>query len=414
MALFVSGKTDKNPLSYRCGEKMQFTLTLTDGCSTVPCAWFQWHIRGDDGQVSDGSCPGETGVCHIEASISTPGFVEVTAQAFNWLGEPLGECAPFNGGAGAEVETLTLGVPEPEDFDAFWQGVRDTLAGITPRTLEMVEVPATNEACRVYDVKVYAGEPEALGGTPENRFGIAASGYVSIPKGVDEGKTYPIWMHFMGYSFTGATPAENGDAIVCLFNPHGLPNGRPQEEYDRLAAETVGTFGFSNEHNRRPEDVYFKGMIMRNVLAVRWAQTISGWNGKDLVLHGGSMGAFQATSATALSPEVTELRIDIPWMCDLGGVTRGRLPGWLPKVEENGEPIMGIRYYDTTSFAARVTCPVYLSAGLGDYCCPPSTGAVLYNRITAPKRMEWRQNRTHGYTAPDAEPYIWEEKMTDK
>lgn len=34
----------------------------------------------------------------------------------------------------------------------------------------------------------------------------------------------------------------------------------------------------------------------------------------------------------------------------------------------------------------RIKCPVTIEAGLGDYVCPPSGVAALYNGISAPKK----------------------------
>ncbi len=408
MHYYFIGSTDKDSLTYRCNELMNFSLTLTDGCTTVPCHHFQWHSEGDDGCIRDGSCTGEDGVCKIETSVSVPGFVHLTVMAFDDQGNPLAGCDPFNGGAGAQIEEIKAGYPEPEDFDDFWKYNLSLLDTMGPYVLEMIEQPCHDfdDACRLYDVKLYAGDSKMLNGTPQNRFGWPVSGYVSIPKGVEEGKTYPIRMHFMGYSYTGATPATDPECIVCLFNPHGLENGLSQHVYDQQQRETVGQFGFLNESNHSPHTVYFKGMIMRNIQTLRWAKTIKGWNGIDLTVHGESMGAFQSCSVAALCPEVTELHIDVPWMCDLGGITLGRLRGWRPDFEENGKILEGIRYYDTCSFASRVTCPVYVSAGLGDYVCPPSGVTAMYNGIKTNKSITWTQNRTHGYEAPSAEKYV--------
>ena len=112
------------------------------------------------------------------------------------------------------------------------------------------------------------------------------------------------------------------------------------------------------------------------------------------------MGAFQATHAAAFDKDVTKLDIIVPWMCDLRGKSEGgRLDGWLP------EAAHGLDYFDTVNAGARVTCPVEISAGLGDYVCPPSGITSLYHAISAPKTMTMLQNRTHGYTAPEYDQY---------
>ena len=40
-------------------------------------------------------------------------------------------------------------------------------------------------------------------------------------------------------------------------------------------------------------------------------------------------------------------------------------------------------------------------AGLGDYCCPPSGVAILFNNIPGPKKINWVQGSTHGYVPPE-------------
>ncbi|MBS5529908.1 acetylxylan esterase, partial [bacterium] len=59
-------------------------------------------------------------------------------------------------------------------------------------------------------------------------------------------------------------------------------------------------------------------------------------------------------------------------------------------------------YYDTINHAKRIKCPVEITrAGLGDYTCPPSGVAILYNNIKSPKKIRWFQGSTHGYVPPN-------------
>ena len=64
-------------------------------------------------------------------------------------------------------------------------------------------------------------------------------------------------------------------------------------------------------------------------------------------------------------------------------------------------PAMG--YFDPINLCRRIprTCKVTITrAGLGDYTCPPSGVAILYNNMTCPKQINWMQNSTHGYLPP--------------
>ena len=38
---------------------------------------------------------------------------------------------------------------------------------------------------------------------------------------------------------------------------------------------------------------------------------------------------------------------------------------------------------------------------MGDYTCPPSGVAILYNNIKSPKKIRWFQGSTHGYVPPN-------------
>jgi hypothetical protein len=44
-----------------------------------------------------------------------------------------------------------------------------------------------------------------------------------------------------------------------------------------------------------------------------------------------------------------------------------------------------------------------MRAGLGDYCCPPTGLAKLYNNIPGNKEIRWMQGSEHGYVPPEYE-----------
>lgn len=56
--------------------------------------------------------------------------------------------------------------------------------------------------------------------------------------------------------------------------------------------------------------------------------------------------------------------------------------------------------------ATRVTCPVTMTIGLGDYVCPPSGEVILYANLRGPKTMTVKQNMGHGSEyGPDVETF---------
>lgn len=69
-------------------------------------------------------------------------------------------------------------------------------------------------------------------------------------------------------------------------------------------------------------------MAMRVMRSLEFVRTLPQWDGKTLIVAGGSQGGLQTIWAAALDHKVTEAKPDIPWCCDLDGRRIGRLGGW--------------------------------------------------------------------------------------
>ena len=144
-------------------------------------------------------------------------------------------------------------------------------------------------------------------------------------------------------------------------------------------------------------------MTYRVMRGLQYLKSRPEWDGKTLVVEGGSQGGLQSIWAAALDPDVTECRPFIPWNCNIGGPAAGRAHGdWhIPWV-----PALG--YYDAANMARRIpkTCRVTVTwAGLGDYICPPSGVAAFYNNLTCPKSIKWVQGATHFSYPPAAQTF---------
>ena len=77
-------------------------------------------------------------------------------------------------------------------------------------------------------------------------------------------------------------------------------------------------------------------------------------------------------------------------MCDLGGSLVKRSYGWIPDYTE------AHAYFDSVSFAARITCPPSVYAALGDWTCVPSGVIAMYNALSGEKTATFAQNADHG------------------
>ena len=373
--------TSKEPLSYQPGEPMQFKVQLIEDGRPLAGKTLKWLRTGDDGQTANGEAmSSDVKPLEIASSMAKPGFVRIEISAFNPDGSPLkdtaGETVKFDGGAGVQPEKLE-GYPEPADFDAFWQKQKARLAEI-PITAELREVAAKQPGFKVYDVRIACAGKRPV------------TGYLSIP--VDaKGKSLSAQVGFHGYGVSGSDQQCQAGTIFFDVNAHGIENGREPEYYKALREGELKNYGLINEENAKPGTAYFNGMMLRAMRALQYVKTRPEWNGRDLLVSGGSQGGFQAIAAAALDQQVTGCYAWKPWCCDLGGIRLNRLRGWRPDFAD------GLGYYDTATMGRRVTCETTIVAGLGDYVCPPSGLAVLYNNLKSTKKsIEFTQGATHG------------------
>jgi len=409
--VLLKGRTDKdNPVGYRSGESIVFTLTASavpEDLDASGC-YVEWKRTGDDGKVETGKAPFKAGdVCKVTTSLDRPGFVHLEAYVKGPDGKAVqrDKKAPgapdwsptkavfFDGGAGVDADRIEQSAPEPADFDAWWAEQKSILAKV-PVKATRKEVKTVNK-CKIYEVYVDCAGPRPV------------SGYLFIPEGAAP-RSCGARCAFQGYGFYRQGCPEwaswgcvGRKEIFLEINAHGYELGREQAYYDEFGKgiHPQGySYGFSPEENAKPETAYFRWMAMRVMRALQYVKTLPEWDGKSLVVEGGSQGGLQTSWAAGLDPDVTLARPSVTWGCDYGATDPGKRlhGGWFIK------HVPGIDYYDAVNHVKRAKCPVEVTrAGLGDYTCPPSGLAAYYNAIRTPKSILWVQGSQHGLVPPD-------------
>ena len=423
---WIKGTTDKDPITYKPGEKMVFTLAVQGLDGELPDGeyFLQWTRSGDDGIRETGKEPLTAKPFTYETKIDKPGFVRIQANVVDKDGKryvkqytgdtttPEGKAAMnrfertnravfFDGGAGADIEALRT-EPEPADFDAFWAKQYARL-DLVPIKDDRIEIKCSNPKARLYAIRI-----DCAGLRP-------VTGYLSIPKAVESGVTFPARLETHGYSgdrCNHPTPTWARDnEIVLNINAHGLKLvefGATEADTKALRWEVRShdlSYAFDPKQNTDPEVAYFNGMVLRVKRGLQFLKTVKGWNGRDLIASGGSQGGLQTIWAAACGEGVTRAESGITWNCDM--YTNGKLrkdqslklaaDGWyIPWVDALG-------YYDAAIFGKRIpkSCRTVITrAGLGDYCCPPTGLAKLWNNIPGNKEIHWVQGSQHGYVPP--------------
>ena len=393
--LQLVGTTTASPLSYRIGEEMEFVFSLKDPRAVTSGRPFflAWSRRGDDGALASGFEPiSLERPVRVRTSLARPGFVHLSASV-SALPTPV-ENSPllqFEGGAGADIASLTPSATRPDDFDAFWARQRALLDAV-PLAPELHRLggaffPAgarIPDSLAMFRVKIPCAGPRPV------------TGLLAVPKA--PGK-YPARVVFDGYSKvpTQAHRMMTEGVVTLHINAHGYELFQDQAYYDAFFAPIERRFGYAldPEENRDPETAYFRGMALRVMRAFDFVKTIPEWNGRDLIASGGSQGGLQAVWAASLVPGITRCETYITWCSNMAGAALDhRLPGWHP------EYVRGLDYFDTVFHAARIPASCFVDferIGLGDYTCPPSGVTMVYNAVRGPKRAAYYQNSTHAY-----------------
>ena len=401
-------KPDKADAIYRCGDEIRFTgNVLVKGKPpenmTVLCSirrdGLRTPVESRKVQVSDKPI-------EITAKLDKPGWVQLQVVVLNEKGQPVtvpaarDRSVQITGGTGAlvEPEKIVPGGPEPADFDAFWAAKRAELDKVPVKELEREEVPLgakdpQNVVC--YDVKVACAGPRPV------------SGYLCLPRGAKP-KSLPaiVTYHGSGVRSARQKPLEAAAGMIAFdVNAHGVENGKDAKFYSDLYKGELRNYRHRDEADR--DKGYFVGMFLRVMRSLDYVKSLPEWDGKTLIVMGGSQGGGQSLAAAALDKQVTHCIAGVPALCDHAGVLAGRVSGW-PRfcaehpdgkfTDEEKKVLQATAYVDCAFMARRIKADCYLCTGLIDTTCIPNSVFAAYNGIPAgtKKAMSITPNVGHG------------------
>ncbi len=369
--------TDRPDAIYKVGDKVAFSVTLLKEGQPATGVELKCALSKDGYKTLEESklTSGE-GATTITGTLDEPGFLRLRVDYKPADGPAVSATA------GAAIDPLEIkpSQPVPDDFDAFWAEQKRLLAAVpmNPR-LTPIDSPQA-------DVECFDAQIECLGDKP-------VSGYFARPKGAQP-KSLPaeLFVHGAGVrsSMLNAGEARRGRLVMDI-NAHGIPNGKPAAFYEALAAGELKDYRYSGRESR--DTCYFRGMFLRLMRALDFLCAQPEWDGKILIVRGGSQGGGQAIAAAGLDPRVSAFLAGVPAICDHSGNVVGRIAGW-PKLvplgaDKQPDPtvLQVARYFDGMNFATRTKADAILTVGFIDGTCPPTTGYATYNNLAGHKQI---------------------------
>ena len=283
-------------------------------------------------------------------------------------------------GAIVAPEEFRPGFEEPTDFRKFW---RKQLRKMRKEKMDVrltpVAVPGEDgEKYVCYDLEI-----NCLSFRP-------VRGYLALPRDArPHSLPIAIFAHSAGVltaSWTKASVnkavslAKSGNGAIALdINAHGILNGQDDAYYEAMQAEL---HDYSSRTVTDHESFYFRGMFLRLVRALDYLCSRREWDGKRVLITGGSQGGAQSAALAGLDPRVTMVVVDVPAMWDMGGILKGRSSAWTKPLEHDGvdSPAAKVMpYYDAANFMRHYKGGLVVNVGLIDMTCPPAGVWSVFN-----------------------------------
>jgi cephalosporin-C deacetylase len=386
-AYAVQARSDRADAKYAVGDTVVFTVEcLADG-QPVTEATLAYALRENDfKELAKGSVAITNGRGAIEHTWTTPGFLLLA------ITQP-GVKKPVLVGAACEPEKLQPSMPKPDDFDAFWEGMKAKVDSIAADPV-LTPVPhLTDDAIETYTL------------TMENFNGTKVRCYFSKPRG---NGPFPAFMELHGAGTIFIEPdlvaayARRGVMAIDMC-PHDVELGRPEATYRELWNSTLK--GYPRRGSDSRDTSYFLQMFCGNYRTARYITSRPEWNRSHFVVHGSSQGGGQCLATAYLCPQVTALAANIAALCDHTGPVVGRAAGW-PKwiTSTDGTPdpdqLTSARYFDGVNFAQSIKAKALISMGFIDQVCPPSSVYTAFNAYKGPKQVLEKPLIAHQLSPP--------------
>ena len=285
---------------------------------------------------------------------------------------------------GFSVDKIQPFTQEPKDFWSFWQqNLEETRKSPLKYTKEYVK-EMSDEKVDCYLVKLELDR---------QRHSFYA--YLLMPKGAQKGSC-PVVLTPPG---AGVKPIRDGSTrrfypengfIRLAIDIHGLNPTLSEDAFAEIRA------AFDNKNNaylrqglEDRDQYYMKHVYLGLVRCIDLLTSLPEWDGRNVIMQGGSQGGALALIGAALDNRVTLCVANHPALSDMAAGSAGLTSGYPHFTPESGAYskacLSTLPYYDVVNFARHIRVPVYMTWGYNDNTCPPTTSYAVWNVLQCPK-----------------------------
>lgn len=175
-----------------------------------------------------------------------------------------------------------------------------------------------------------------------------------------------------------------GGCIRMEMEIHGLDPRLSKTTFDDISRafnpsndEGYLSFGLDNR-----DTYYMRHVYLALVRCLDHLTTLPEWDGRNLIVQGGSQGGALSIVAAALDERVTQCVVNHPALSDMAATGTNGYPHFKQLTDAERQTLA---YYDVVNFARHLSAQVYMTWGYNDNTCPPTTSYAVWNTLTCPK-----------------------------
>ena len=277
--------------------------------------------------------------------------------------------------------------PRPADFDEFWDASLKELDAVDPKA-EFTPYDFPSQIAEAYELRFTSTK------------GARIYAKFMKPKNID-GKA-PAVLRFHGLSGASGDWTElikyvAQGYVIAFMDARG--QGGYSEDVGGVPGTTFST-PFMRGFDGEPSDLLCRDMFLDTAQLAKVIMALDYVDETRVAATGGSQGGALSLACASLVPTVKVCAPVYPYLCDYKRVwemdlAKGAYEGikyylrsFDPTHEHIDEFFMKLGYIDLQFLAPRIKAKVYMSTGLMDTTCPPSTQFAAYNKITSEKHVE--------------------------
>lgn len=305
---------------------------------------------------------------------------------------------------GFSVDKIQPWTKEPADFMDFWQkNIEDIRKTPVKYTTEEAEEYSTDKMrCLLTKVNV------------DGQHSVYA--YLFIPRNVKNNSCPAVLCPPGAGIKTIKEPLRHryygeGGCIRMEMEIHGIDPRLSENTFKDISNafnDRNGGYLANGIENR--DRYYMKHVYLALLRCIDVLTSLNEWDGKNLIVQGGSQGGALSIVAAALDKRVTQCVVNHPALSDMGAYSEKERTGGYPQFNKiagmfTKDNLTTMAYYDVVNFARHLNCKVYMTWGYNDNTCSPTTSYAVWNVIKCEKESlitpineHWTSDATeHGH-----------------